>query len=390
MALFFSRDVKVYIKQDADTMWQIPVLDGYSFSQSMNTSEVTLSEMTLSDGSSRRGRVMFNDSLSASEWSFDTYARPFAAEAATGMWEDTADLVIHSVEEPLLANFMAPATWTPPATSASSWDAAVTSDTTTTGSVFDFLDSDKPALGTFTLYFVFDEDTNPQVYRIDEAAVSSMSLDFDIEGIATWNISGMGKKITDDGASVPTATNPTITEGIINSSGAAITSNFIRNRLTEMTITAADTTNFPGESSNGVYNIPLTGGSISFENNISYLVPESLGIVNQPLEHVTGSRALGASFTAYLGSGAGTSGQFFKDLVAASEVVRNSFDVTFIIGGDSSTTKIAVNFPQAHFEVPTISVEDVISIESNLTAVPSTLDTPDEASLTYHGVAPSA
>lgn len=389
MSVFFSRDVKVYIKQDAATMWEVPVLDGYSFSQTMNTTEVTLSEMTLTGGVSRRGRVMFNDSLGATEWSFSTYARPFLSEAATGMWEDTSATAVHAVEEPILANFLAPATWTPPATAASSWDQAITYNASET--VFDFLDSNKPALGTFTLYFVFDESgASPQVYEIEAACVNSISMDFDIEGIATWSISGMGKKVVDKGTTLPTSTNAVITEGIVNASGNAITSNFIRNRLTEMTVTAADTTAFPGTAANGVYNIALTGGSISFENNMTYLVPESLGIVNQPLEHVTGARSIGGSFTAYLGTGAGNSAQFFKDLAAANNVVRNSFDVTFKIGGSASTTRIEVNLPQVHFEVPTHSIEDVISLESSFTAVPSSLDTADEGSLSYYGVVPSA
>jgi len=50
MAFHFSRDTKVYMKFHAsadgtdDALYEIPVLDGFSFSQSTNTSEITLSE----------------------------------------------------------------------------------------------------------------------------------------------------------------------------------------------------------------------------------------------------------------------------------------------------------------------------------------------------------
>ena len=74
--LHFSRDTRVYAQKDG-RLWQIPVLDGFSFSQTTNTSEITLSEMEDSFGRSRRGMKMFTDSLSAAEWSLSTYMRPF-------------------------------------------------------------------------------------------------------------------------------------------------------------------------------------------------------------------------------------------------------------------------------------------------------------------------
>ena len=50
MAFHFSRDTKVVMKFHAsadgtdDALYEIPVLDGFSFSQATNTSEITLSE----------------------------------------------------------------------------------------------------------------------------------------------------------------------------------------------------------------------------------------------------------------------------------------------------------------------------------------------------------
>ena len=63
--LFFSRDTRVIVSDrhaSAPTYWEIPVLDGFSFSQATNTSEITLNEMEAAAGGSRRGRRMFNDS----------------------------------------------------------------------------------------------------------------------------------------------------------------------------------------------------------------------------------------------------------------------------------------------------------------------------------------
>jgi hypothetical protein len=85
-------------------LWSIPVLDGFSFSQATNSSEITLNEMEDSSGRSRRGRKMFTDSLSAAEWSFSTYIRPFKSsglKSATSGGADTTNTAQHAVEEAL-------------------------------------------------------------------------------------------------------------------------------------------------------------------------------------------------------------------------------------------------------------------------------------------------
>ena len=81
--LHYSRDSRLYMEKDG-YLWSIPVLDGFSFSQATNSSEITLNEMEDATGKSRRGRKMFTDSLSAAEWSFSTYIRPFKSAGASG------------------------------------------------------------------------------------------------------------------------------------------------------------------------------------------------------------------------------------------------------------------------------------------------------------------
>jgi hypothetical protein len=44
--LQFSRNTKVYLEQGWYNIWEIPVLDGFSFSQATNASEITLNEMS--------------------------------------------------------------------------------------------------------------------------------------------------------------------------------------------------------------------------------------------------------------------------------------------------------------------------------------------------------
>ena len=109
MALFFQRDATLQVypnKSDgtfpsASKAFAIPMLEGFSFSQSTNSSEITLSEMESTAGTSRRGRKMFNDSLAPVEWSFSTYIRPYIASstAVSGSTISWADQQVHLVDE---------------------------------------------------------------------------------------------------------------------------------------------------------------------------------------------------------------------------------------------------------------------------------------------------
>lgn len=371
--LYFARHTKVFLEQGSN-VWEIPVLEGFSFSQATNATEIVLNEMESVGGVSRRGRKMFNDSYAPAEWSFSTYIRPFIADVPTAEWEDT-NANHHAIEEALWANFVAVNAWTPPSAGDSSWTAGVTIGTSDL--TFDFDDSNKSILGTFNLWFDLGNcsgDTS-QPYKIADCVVNSASIDFDIDGIAMINWSGFGTVITDE-ASVPAAT---VTEATL------ATSNYIRNRLTTLSMTAADTATFPGVSANGVYNAVLTGGNITFENNITFLTPETLCTVNQPIGHVTGSRNIGGSFTAYLNTDTGATADLWEDLIGATDVVTNEFALVFSVGG-ASAPKVVFNLPQCHLEIPTHSIEDVVAVEVTFAALPSDVTQTDEATIVYTGI----
>lgn len=382
MALFFSRDTKVFLKQN-DIIWEIPVLDGFSFSQTTNTSEVTLNESRTSSAStkSKRSKKMFNDSLAPAEWSFATYMRPIVGTNGTDGWEtgnSDSPSRAHSIEEPLWANFVANNSYTKAAAGTpGAWNDGITSAAGST--VIDFTGSEVAELGTFELFFQMG--TNGKVYKIDKCCVNEASVDFDIDGIATINWSGFGAKISDQGTTAPSATT-TIDEKIDG------TNNFIRNRLTSLAITASDSTTFSGNSSNGVYNVTLTGGNLTFTNNLTFLTPETLGKVDKPLGHVTGTRNITGSFTCYLDStAAGDSDDLFSQLAEADTSVTNKFDLSFSVGG-ANNPKVVFDFNQCHLEVPTHSIEDVISLEVNFHALtkdmdPGTTKADYESSITY-------
>ena len=373
---YFSRDTKVYLTPAGSTAvaWEIPVLDGFSFSQATNTSEITLAEASSGTNKSRRSRQMFTDSYAPAEWSFSTYMRPFGAVPAgsdTTLWEPSASISgnpQHAVEEALWAFFVGASTFTlGNGSTASAWNDGITNSDSTM--IVDWTASELSTLTEFDLYFELGGATagNDVCYKIANCAVNEASIDFDIDGIATIAWSGFGKIITESGTATPSFT-AEITEG------TTTTSNFIRNRLTNLGITAADTSTFPGAGS-GVYNLVLTGGNITISNNLTYLTPETLGVVNQPLGNVTGTRSISGNFTCYLDHTAGASADLFEDLIEATSVITNSFDLTFGIGGASSVTpSVQIELPKCHFEVPAHSMDDVISLETNFHALPASLD----------------
>ena len=401
---YFSRDTKVYLTPAGSTsvVWEIPVLDGFSFSQATNTSEITLNEMADANNRSRRSRQMFTDSFAPAEWSFSTYMRPFGAvPAGSGtIWEPSATISgnpQHAVEEALWAYFVGATTFTIGASNtASAWagpdldgDGTATVPVVNSDSSMEvnWTASEVAALGTFDLYFEMGGATgsNQLTYKIAGCVVNSASIDFDIDGIATINWSGLGQIITEHtNASAPTVT---ITEG------TTTTSNFIRNRLTTLAIQydASDSLGASGEQASDVtYDLTLTGGNITMENNITFLTPETLGVVNQPLGNVTGTRSISGNFTCYLNNDTNKSVDLFEDIIESTDVIRNSHDMTFSIGGGSAP-KVEISIPNAHLEVPTHSIDDIISLDVNFHALPGSIDPGDdtagnyEAKVTYTG-----
>jgi len=409
-----SRDTHVYIAPAGSTAvyWKIPVLDGYSFSQSTATTEVTLNEMQDSSGNSNRGRSMFTNALEPAEWSFSTYTRPvFESSAQT------------AVEEVLWAFFLGAKTWD--ATN-KEWDqdsntnVVVNARGTTAGStlVLDANDSDRTELGTFDLYFVlggcapgadesaYSEANGQTIYKVAGCVVNTAGVDFDIDGITTINWSGFGATVeqVDASSAIDFNTNSASTLG---RAGVNATNNFLRNRIASLTVQPdADVDQTFGEAGDldqdgdsaaeflASYNLILTGGSINLENNITFLTPEELCRVNTPIGHVTGTRNITGSFTCYLNDdNSGTdnrSAKFFKDLSTATGTTRNKFNLKFTVGDIVSAggVGVAFEFPSAHVDIPTHQIEDVISLETNFHALPSTITNADEVKITYKGIAP--
>ena len=361
--LYFSRDTKVFIQVGLQ-IWEMPVLDGFSFSQATNASEITLNEMSDTTGNSRRGRQMFNDSYAPAEWSFSTYARPFISDGGAPIGGKADDLEEHhAVEEVLWAMMVGNAYRT------GTYSFVQGFTNTETDLTIDFGSSNKATLGTADIFFVMGASSadTKTTYKIKKCCVNEASLDFDIDGIATINWSGMGTIITEEDT-IPVAT---IYEGVADKK------NFIRNRLTSLTASSTSPTTT-------TYDLVLTGGNVTISNNMTFLTPETLGVVNQPLGHVTGTRSVSGSFTCYLNAETASSADLFENLIEGTSTITNNFNLLFKVGG-SAAPRIELAMAGCHLEVPTHSTDDVISLETNFHALPSTIDGTDELTIKYVG-----
>jgi hypothetical protein len=168
--------------------------------------------------------------------------------------------------------------------------------------------------------------------------------------IGTSTITGV--TITNAGSGYITATPPAITFTGGGGTGAAATA----------TVSAA--------TAGVIYTIALTGGNITFANNLTYLTPANLGTVNLPITYFTGTRAITGTINAYLKTGSVESGGLLSKLLADSTTtVDPKFTINVQLGGPSTNaTGVEIKLPAAMLQIPTINTEQVISTTINFTA----------------------
>ena len=409
MSLHLSRETKLFVVLDS-IKYEIPILDGYAFSQAVNSNEVVLSEASTSAGVSRRGRTMFNTSLAPVEFSFQTYMQPFKAASsgnttrATGGKAGTVDSAMYATDNVLWALFAGKCTGA--AANGSAYtdgsNNIVTNDTT--NSDVTFAHSNNSTVGTATFVFSVSDGTATGGidYEITGGVLNEASIDFDLEGLATISWSGMGSTLKEGSTDTRTVRADDATDQVYE--GVDQTNNFVQNKLMTVAVVANDEQSgisginyqdtFVGTggdgSGNGIYNLIATGGSITFSNNITFLTPEELGKVNVPIGHVTGTRSITGNVTCYLNEAAGGSADLFQDLIEATTLDQNSFSTTFTLGG-ASAPNVTIALPQCNFAVPTHSIEDIISVDLTFDALPTDLTAAgangtNEATLTYVGV----
>ena len=403
--------------------FRLGVLDGYSFSQGSDSTDVTISE---AGAAPNRGSKRFNDSLPPAEWSFGTYVRPFRHGAASYRANDTFDCVENIMWAALSGTGL-------PSASDVAGAGVLTSTTTEFGSLCKFDQSDVHELMKLTVFFALENTT----YRLNDAQVNQAEIDFSIDGIAQITWSGNATTIDqvvegiEDPSKATEFTASDITLAQLNTNTQAATdhdsfteefsyvdttgpsdADYLRNKLSSLYLNTA--LQGGGKDSQGLdaknYAINITGGSLTIANNVTYVTPETIGVVDKPIGSFTGARVVSGSLTMYLDNKDNGSNDLLSDLAAATDMVSNAFDMRLYMGVPFSTTQVGnadttqfgaqdwgyngstvtsggveFSMPRAHLTVPTIEVGDLISASVEFAANGSSLLDGDELAVKYIG-----
>lgn len=224
--------------------------------------------------------------------------------------------------------------------------------------------SNSNQLQKFGMIFVVDN----VAYAVDNAALGQVSIDFGLDAIATLAWTGQATKLRQIDTAV---SGSTFTGNDFAGTSAAknTTAGYITNKLSTVSMSLV---NAIGSATAGTsYAVALTGGSITINNNINYITPANLGVVNVPVTYYTGTRAISGTLNAYLktGSGVGSTGQLLADMLAASTTtIEPMVSLQIAIGGGANTVKIVLDMPSTTITIPSVDVQQVVSTAINFTA----------------------
>jgi hypothetical protein len=387
--VFFS--INSFVDGDAPSVftpantYEISVLSGFSLSKSSGTQDINAIESGLNpDRSSRR----FNINVQPVDWSFQAYIRPLAVSILSNgrsssdwfLWQslitNTAPAVgsqLQSVQGSFISGYG-------------------TGVTTATRGVGVNIAAGTTKFGVAQenhLYFQLDNI----VYQVANATVDSVEVNGSIDTIASATWAGKGINLVEltganrdnaisvfggilnSGASVTPNSNclaMTLASSFhpwdqANNSGTIRTASFIKNRLGSLNLYH----NASGTVEN--YTFPLTKLSFSYKNNLTYLTPEEMSKLNQPIGQFTGAQELTATVSAYLRTDPSGSAQFLRNILSDTRP-HHSFDANAELalgiynGSSGSIPSIRLHMPAVQFDIPTHNIEDIVSIDINMKA----------------------
>ena len=321
---------------------EIQVLDGFSFTQNTTAETVTLNE---AGATPVRGQRSFNTALEPVDFSMSTYMRP--ADGGTNI----------TAEEGVLWNAMF-------ATDPIGGTAPAWSEGTTAATVV-VTNSQSHQLQKFGLIIVIDGVS----YIIDNCALDTATIDFGLDAIATIAWTGRGAILRQQaGLTATSGAEVTFGGGLSGTAlGKNVTAPYIANKLSTLTVKAGI------DGTGTTYNVAITGGSLTIANNLTYLTPANLGVVNRPFTYFTGTRGITGTLNCYLRAGASNTAGLLADMLAGSTTdVDPAFYVQIEVGGATNATRVEFEMPATVLTIPTVATEQVVSTTINFTAQSST------------------
>ena len=426
MAVNLSRNTKVFFSTNTDDVlanytsantFELPVMDGYSFSQNTEQQTITLSEAGTAP---IRGERAFNSKLNPVEWAISTYIRPYLSTTIQAPEKYLWNALMGSVAITPTSYAVAITTgavrggagtvadpWTLTVTAAAgaftnvtvgdaveltgllpaamngvwpvkSWTSSTVvvldlggvdptaaantqAGTAKVGSWYETgakavtttVGSNKNALQAFTLIFKVDNT----VYKVANAAVNQADIQFDLQGIAMIAWSGFGTTLT-----TPSNLQAWAAGNYTAVPGAA--SKYITNKLSTTTLQS----NIGGVSGS-TYTVPITGGNLTINNNIEYLTPENMGVVNTSIGYFTGTRSITGSLNAYLKTGTFESAKLLEDIISGlATTSETKYKLQIEVGGLTNQTRVELLMNGCQLQVPTVDIQDVVSTTINFSA----------------------
>jgi len=381
-----------------ENTWKLEVLAGFAVTSSAATQDITSLE---SGTDPDRSQQRFNTAINPVDWNFQVYLRPTGVNSggtapATGGGTNQTGNVIPLADwymwQALVSN-TSPSSGT---TYQSVWKSTggnagrllTTNVAQTSGS-----HSTRSNFSTATenhLYFKLDN----VVYQVSNATVNQATVDAGIEEIATVTWSGFGTTMREltgfarnnaiacfggvNNTGVTLTANSNVSELIANSgpsyhpfnqmnvAGTISTNSFIKNRLSQIEFHHKASASASDEK----FTFPVTALSFDYNNNITYLTPEEISALNEPIGQFTGTRAVTGSATMYLRAGELESSGFLRNILNDSRTQSaQTSNANLIIGGSTSgDPQVAFQLDACQFEFPQIATEDVVSMSVNFVA----------------------
>jgi hypothetical protein len=361
MSIQITRNTRMWVSTATGTTpvytpqntWEVEVQDDFSFSQSNNSSDISVTE---AGPKPTRGTDRYNDSLAPADWNFSTYLQPYLSSLLGGV--ATPDFQLwHSLASP------------------NDIDTTVADDgveINDTNMLLTFKENSAHVLNKFDLLFHVDNVW----YKVTDCQVGTAAISVSIEdlGMVAW--SGQGKDLT------PLAAAPFDESDTTTYSAEMLSAPYIENKLTTLVVI----NNATGVS----YDIPVTGGNVDINNNITYLTPNTLSRLDKPVASFTGSFDVSGTLEAYLrtnATGLGGTAELLAEMIATN-AVKNSFTIAICMGGKNvkASPGVVIVIKNAHLGIPTIGKDDLLTTSIELKALPTELSAGDEV---YLGFSPT-
>jgi hypothetical protein len=205
--------------------------------------------------------------------------------------------------------------------------------------------SNKNQMQAIGFIFVVDNST----YVIENCALDQAQIDFGLDAIAmvAWTAKGTkliqvnsNSVLTDSNAGTDSATVVFTVGNLLGTAqGKVTTANYITNKLS--TVQVKSNIGNVADTGGTAYSVVLTGGSITVANNITYVTPNNIGVVNIPIGYFTGNRAISGTMNAYLRTGTNETAQLLTDILSgAATATDTKYRMQIEVGGLSNTTRV--------------------------------------------------